>query len=307
MTSDDQQPELEDILRRRLAAAFPPAPSVAGWAERAADRARRRTARRRQALAVVSASCMAAAIAIGAASLGGNSNGDNPLPDTDREPAIAATPQPPQGMRYVGINSAIVTVPNDWDLRIGGCYDLTDENAVVVPSYSWPTCARAGPRPPVSLLRILPTDDANAPGLLEDARPRGKINGIAVLRTPTKSFADEWWDAALVVPAAKAIFWLEAPSSEAIDRVFDTLTRTPDGYVALPSTQAPWPCVRSRLQAAGMTVKIQQDAGSGLAPGNIIRSKPALGTVAERRTIVTLTVPTGGPDKCLPLPTSPGH
>ena len=306
MTSDDGQPESEEALRSRLASAIPPAPSVTGWAERAAARARRRRARRRQALAVVSASCVAAVIAIAAASYGGD--GDTPTPDTDRTPATAAaTPQPPKGMRYVGINSVVVAVPNDWELRIGGCYDLADENAVVVPSYSWPTCAGIGPRPPVTLLRILPTADVNAEGLLEDAQLAGEINGIPVRRTPAKSFADEWWETALVVPDAKAIFWLEAPSTAAIERLLDTLTRIPDGYVALPSTQAPWPCVRDRLQAAGMTVEVKVDDGSRLPNGDIIDSQPVLGTVAKRGTTVTLTVPTGGPDKCLPPPTSPGQ
>ena len=302
MTDDDQQPELEEDLRKRLAAAVPPAPSVTGWAERAAARARKRKAQRRQVLAVVSASCVAAAIAIGAASFG--RNGDSP---TSRGPAIATAPQPPAGMRYVGINSVAVAVPNDWDLRIGGCYDASDENAVVVPSYNWLTCARIGPRPDVSLLRILPTDDANAEGLLEDARPAGEINGIPVLRTPTKSFADEWWEGALVVPEPKAIFWLEAPSTDAIERVFDTLTRIPDGYVALASIQAPWPCVRDRLEAAGMTVNVHEEDGSRLPPEAIINSRPALGTVAKRGTTVTLTVPSGGSNTCKPPPPSSGQ
>jgi len=289
MTTDDRQPELEERLRSRFSAAVPPAPSVTGWAERAAARARRRQARRRQALAVVSASCIAAAITIGAVAY---DNGDSTHPRPTGPAIAAATPQPPSGMRYVGINNVAVAVPQDWQLRVGGCYDMTRENAVVVAGQPWLSCATVESRPDVSLLRIMPTDAGEAEGLLEEAQPTGEINGISVLRTPTEPFVD-LFRSALIAPDAPAIFWLEAPRAELIEQVFNSLTLLPDDYVALPSTQAPWPCVRTLLETAGVTVEIRVEDVPGLPNGAIVRSRPALGTVVERGTTVTLTVPEG--------------
>jgi len=306
MTSDDQQPDLE-ALRSRLAAAVPPAPSVAGWAERAAARARRRRARRRQALAVVSASCVAAAIAIAATSYGGNDNGDGPAPDANRASAIASTPQPPAGMRYVGINSVVVAVPADWELRTLGCENIAFENTVLIANVGWALCSPAEPLPEVSLLRILPTDSAKETGRLEDAQPAGEINGIPVLKAPAEA-ETEGVARVLVVPDADAVFWLDAPDADGIEQIFHTLTSLPDDYVALPSARMPWPCVRNRLEGAGMVVEIRREGEPELnGSGVIIDSKPMLGTVAKPGTTVTLTVPTGGPDKCLPPPISPGQ
>jgi len=290
MTNDDQQPELHETLQSRLSAAIPPAPPVTGWAERAAARARKSRARRRQALAVVGASCVATAIAVGAVSYdNGDSNG--PSPGTDTEPEIAdAAPQPPPGTRYMGINTVAVAVPQEWRLRVGGCYDMTRENAVVVAGEPWLSCATVEPRPNLSLLRIMPTDAGESEGLLEEAQPAGEINGISVLQTPTEPFADVV-SSALIIPDANAIFWFEAPDAEVIEQVFNSLTLLPDDYVALPSMQAPWPCVRALLETAGVTVEIRVEDVPGLPNGAIVRSQPALGIVAERGSTVTLTVP----------------
>ncbi len=300
MTGKYERPELEQTLRSRLVRAVPPAPAVAGWAERAAASARKRRDRQRQALVAAGASCVVAGIAIVAAPFG--ENRDTSIPDTDRHAEVAATPQPPKKTRYVGLGSVAVVVPIAWDVRIGGCYDSAPKDAVIVPAYSWATCA--GALPAVSLLRILPSDNANAPGLVEDARPAGEINGIRVLRSPNERAGERRWESALVVPDAEAIFWLEAPSPEAIDRVLATLTRLPDDQVALPSTQAPWPCVRDSLEDAGMRVEIREDPSSLLPPGDVIDSQPKLGTVARRGTHVTLTVPAGAPKPCQPRTSS---
>lgn len=209
---------------------------------------------------------------------------------TPSPPEASQTPQAPPGSRLVGMGRVVVTVPEGWATEIGGCLDLPLRDTVFFPAKVMLTCAGARP-PDTSSLRFYDSDSPSIEGLVAEAEPTGSVNGLAVTRIPTE-VRGGIAEGVLVIPSESLLVWVDSPSRETVDEVLASVTLLPEGFVAVPSAEGPWPATREEMEEVGLVVAAVKEPRTLWPAGQLIETRPALGTVVPVGSMVTLVVAT---------------
>ncbi len=198
------------------------------------------------------------------------------------------TPEAPSGSRIVGMGRVVVTVPEGWATEIGGCVDLPLRDTVFFPAKVMLTCADARP-PDTSSLRFYDSNSPSIEGLVAEAEPAGSVNGLAVARIPTE-VSGGIAEGVLVIPSESLLVWVDSPKPETVDEVLASVTLLPEGFVAVPSAEGPWPATREKIEEVGLAVAAVEERRSRWPGGKLIQTRPAVGTVVSVGSTVTLVV-----------------
>ncbi len=219
---------------------------------------------------------------------------------TSLPPEASKTPQAPPGSRLVGMGRVVVTVPDGWATEIGGCVDLPLRDTVFFPAKVMLTCAGARP-PDTSSLRFYDSTSSSIEGLVAEADPAGSVNGIPVARIPTE-VRGGIAEGVLVIPSESLLIWVDSPRLETVDEVLASVTLLPEGFVAVPSAEGPWPATREKMEEVGLVVAAVEERRTRWPGGQLIETRPALGTVVPVGSMVTLVVAAEGNTDTSPDP-----
>lgn len=221
---------------------------------------------------------------------GGGALDDAPL----TSPPISPPERPvvPAGTRLVGMGQVVVAVPKNWATEIGGCYDLPLQNRVFFPSGENPSCA--GKRPPdTSSAQFYDSRSSSVTGLVSKAVVPDEVNGVSVLRAPKRSAGDAGVvEGAMVVPSEHLLIWVDSPDAEVVTDILNSVMSLPEGYVAIPSAEGSWEATREAMVRVGLEVSVTRTDAfiNGTRAGDIIHTAPALGSVVEEGSSVTVVI-----------------
>jgi len=287
----------------RAAESIPPIPRPPASA--LIERGQRR--QRRQRLVGAAGVGAAAALLVGAAAVWvpGSSGSAGP-PAAGRStaaPENSALPPAPEGTRWVGLNGAMVAVPDDWSVNDTSCGG-PDSDTVDFRESGYRDCLNPDSRAH-SWLRVhalsspagRSAPDAEGETVLVDGIEATRVGSLCDLSDPSSCFGQ------LTVPDLDVVFRLNSPvSNEEVNAVLDTARLVPEGFTAVPDVtglQTPGAgriLTNLGLVAAGLP---ECDPNSSCAVQYVDATDPLPGSVVPTGTTVT-SVASAPPGQQLP-------
>ena len=206
------------------------------------------------------------------------------------EPPSSTPAESVDGTRLVGMGRVVVTVPGGWASEIGGCVDLPQRNTVYFPAELMLTCAGKRPQD-TSSVRFYDSTSQSVADLVSQAKPAGRIDGVAVSRIPTERGAGIT-EGVLIVPNEDLLIWVDSPTPSTVSDILESVSLLPKGLVAIPTSEGQWQSTREEIMEAGLAVEVVEvptDEGPG---GRLIETRPDVGSVVSVGSTVSLMVAT---------------
>ncbi len=234
----------------------------------------------------------------------------------DTATETTAVPDPPKGMRWVGMNDVVVAVPDWWttgETRCGAPLEDTvyfDNTA----TYDCQDPVSATEVAEVSSLAVIDASRGTGEYLTRGMKSSGEVAGREILELPG---CNEWFEGVcrrlFAVPAAGVLFAVSIsdPDDADYEEIRDSVRMLPSGLTTVPLATAAdgwtpaWGAepefadqISERIEASGLVLRRQEvtpkklDAslGADLPAGSLLDIEPSLGSVVEEGATVTITV-----------------
>lgn len=282
--TDHRLSDLLTVAADRVEPAPPPIDAMYGAA---------RKVRRRRRWVAGSLAVAAVVVVIGTAAA--FDNPEKPIPptpaDTPNDPAV-----PPPGMRLVGLDHAAIAVPDSWGTNETRC-GTPQKDTVIINVGGTETCAASRPR------NVDSVEISQGPSHFDQVSPeRITIDAVDAERQPTAcelgaSGGPTVCSGAVFVLPFKVWFRAESSTSARVDEILDQIRVVPR-RVGIPEYATTFIDAQERsgarylTQLEGLGFEVQQvtKPKAGLDPGFVLGVSPAVGTMVEPGSTVTVTV-----------------
>jgi hypothetical protein len=162
---------------------------------------------------------------------------------------------------------------------------------VYLPAELMLTCAGKRPQD-TSSVRFYDSTSQSVEGLVSQAKPAGRINGVVVSRIPTERRAGIT-EGVLIVPSEDLLIGVDSPTPSTVSDILESVSLLPKGFVAIPTAEGPWQSTREKMMEAGLAVEVVEVPIREGPGGRLIETRPDVGRVVSAGSTVSLVVSTG--------------
>jgi hypothetical protein len=189
-------------------------------------------------------------------------------------------PLPAEGQQFFGVGRVVVEVPNAWGFNQVQCNGIPMSDTVVFAIDGGRLC-QISPAPRVSSVQVASPDSTIGGVWLSLASPVGKIGDYELWKSNIVARSG-FTSQVLAVPEAGFIAKVQSPDGGIVERIGDSITVLPTGYVTVPYVQNLLaPEAESVLKAVGLAMKAVDTEGMSAPERRAVSEDPLAGSVVH--------------------------
>ncbi|MGH3508606.1 MAG: sigma-70 family RNA polymerase sigma factor [Nocardioidaceae bacterium] len=206
-------------------------------------------------------------------------------------PSPGPGPVKPPTSRVVGMGRLAVVVPASWGTNNVRCGVAIAATVVFDSERPAEPCSYVGAV--AASVHFVSSTSVHAVPFLKAATSVRALDGFALLTSPlSTSGQPRMFSQAVVLPANQVLMWVQARSRAVVRRIVGSVRIVEPNHVAIPfDANGPAQATRAEIGGTGLRV-VQDEVPSSLAPGSLVGTSPAVGTVVPVGSTVTVLIST---------------